>query len=352
MKNKLVDIAGIKIGNECPVRIAAEIGTYFGQDIELAKEYVNFIKECGVEFLKTEILHDLSVLWDTTMTHTYNTDFGPKTENYRNLLSRKLVSLKDYEKLIKYSLEYGLPVIASVYDFKGVDFIIASGGSAVKVASQNITNRPLIEYCAKSGLPFIMDTGNALFHEVATAVQWAEDSGASGIILNHRPDGSPCPAEKHNMRILVSYASAFGWPVGLSCHYDGDEMVYLSIGMGAKVIEKPIYHKRERDDQDTMFTITYDRFKEMVRKIRNCSNALGDGVRRKQILSQLDCRACLVANRDINTGETISLDNVIFAWPMKGIPASYWKEAESLVASKEIKKGVPIQWGDLKKVDK
>lgn len=352
MNRKTVEIAGIKIGEDYPIRIAAEIGTYFGADIELAKEYLNAAKKAGVEFLKTEILHDLSVIWDNSMTHTYNTDLGPKTENYRSLLARKVVPLNEYRKLFEYSLSQGLPVIASVYDMKGVDFMVSAGGAALKIASQNITNKPLIEYCAKSGLPVIMDTGNALLEEVASAVKWAEESYAAGVILNHRPDGSPCPAHEHNMRIIKAYKQAFGWPVGLSCHYDGDEMVYLAIGMGAVLIEKPLYHKRERDDQDTMFTLHYEKFSEMVKKIRNCSAAIGSGIRSRQIPAQLDCRACIVASKDIPAGTALSLDNIVFAWPMRGIPAARWKEAEGLVAGHDLKKSIPVNWGDIKKDEK
>jgi sialic acid synthase SpsE len=347
MKNKSVEIAGIKIGKDHPVRIAGEIGTYFGTNLSLAKEYIEVAKEAGVDFLKTEILHDLSIIWDESMTLTYNTDSGPKTENFKQLLARKCVSLTAYEKLIKYSIKNGLPVMASVYDFKGVDFLVNSGAAAAKIASQNITNRPLIEHCAKSGLPLIMDTGNALLCEVASAVKWAENSGVKGVILNHRPDGNPCPADKHNMRLLESYDKAFGWPVGLSCHYDGDEMIYLSIGRGARLIEKPLYHKRERDDNDTMIVMYYDDFKEMVRKVRNCSDASGSGVREELIEEQLKHRACLVASKDIKKGTEISLENIIFSWPMEGIDASLWHKASGLKAVKYIKSGTTVNWQDV-----
>lgn len=351
MNHGVVDISGVKVGEGQPVRIAAEIGTYFGQDIVQAKEYVRVAKESGVEFLKTEILHDLSILWDADMMHTYKTDGGPVTENYRNLLARKLVGLKDYEKLISYAHDNGLPVIASVYDFKGVDFMAASGGAAVKVASQNITNRPLIEHCARSGLPFIMDTGNALIEEVAAAVRWAEGSGVNGIILNHRPDGSPCPANEHNMKLLESYADKFGWPVGLSCHYDGDEMIYLAIGMGASLIEKPLYHKKFRDDQDTMFVLHYDAFNDMVHKVRNCSDARGDGARHKHISNQLENRACVVAAKDIKRGQTINSGDVLFAWPMRGVPAEYWHKISGSVVARDIKINEPIKWDDVEVVN-
>ncbi len=349
MQQKTSTIAGIPIGKEHPVRIAAEIGTYFGTDIGLAKEYVAVAKEAGAEFLKTEILHDLSVIWDDTMTHTYQTDAGPKTENYRSLLSRKLVPLAEYRTLIRYCREQNMPVIASVYDFAGVDFMVAEGGAAVKVASQNMTNRPLIEHCAKSGLPFLMDTGNSLLHEVAAALHWAESCGCENIVINHRPDGNPCPAQTHNLRLLQSYADTFGWPVGLACHYDGDEMIYLAIGLGARFIEKPLYHKKVRDDQDTMFTMTYDAFREMARKVRNCSLALGDGVRRTLIPGQLECRACIVAKNDLPAGSRLSTENVVFAWPAKGIPAALWHEVEGALTLRPVEAARPLQWGDIHK---
>jgi len=348
MECKIVDIAGIKIGGQYPVCVAAEIGTYFGTDLEIAKEYIEVAKEAGVEFLKTEILHSLSIIHDDCMVHNYSTDFGTKSENYRSLLTRKKLSLKEYEKLFRYAMDKKFPIIASVYDMKGLDFLVDMGAAAAKVASQNITNRPLIEHCAKSGLPLIMDTGNALLHEVAAAVYWAETCGVPGIVINHRPDGSPCPANKQNLCLIETYNKTFKWPVGLACHYDGDEMIYLAIGLGASFIEKPLYHKKVRDDQDTLFTMHYEAFKEMVKKVRNCSNALGDGIRKVHIAEQLEMRACIVASVDIKEGVPLSFNNVVFAWPMRGISAAYWHEVAGMCASKEIKKGNTISWGDIK----
>lgn len=349
MQKKTVTIGGFLIGEDQPVRIAAEISTYFGKDINIAKEYIDVAKEAGCEFLKGEILHDLSIIHDAAMTHAYMTDSGSKVENYRALLARKQVPLKEYEKLFGYARGIGMPVIASVYDIKGVDFLVSIGAAAAKIASQNIVHRPLIEHCAKSGLPLIMDTGDALLHEIAAAVQWAEDNGVNGLVLNHRPDGNPCPAERHDMRILKTLSDTFGWPVGFSCHYDGDEMIYMAIGMGACIIEKPLYHKKERDDQDTMFTLTYGEFRKMVKKVRNCSAALGNCLRKQALPEKLACRPCVVPAKDIPEGIPFSLDNIVFAWPLKGIMASFWKEIEGAIPVRDLKKGIPIQWGDIKK---
>ncbi len=346
MKAKTVILGGVPIGDEHPVRIAMEIGTYFDNDLDVAKEYIDFGKEVGVDFLKTEICHTSLVIHDPDFTITYNTDSGPKTESYQALFNRKKLAFADYEKLFAYSARKDLPVIASVYDMEGVDFLVSMKAAAAKVATQNNTNRPLIEYCAKKGLPLIIDTGNAFFNEIATSVFWAEAAGIKGIVLNHRPDGSPTPPEEHNMRIIRSHADAFGWPVGLSCHSNRDEMIYLSIGMGARLIEKPVYHKKKMDDIDTTFVLYYDYFREMVKKIRNCSNALGDGVRRKQVPYQLQCRPCIVALKAIRKGDTLSFKNVHFAWPMRGIQAQYWNDIDGFVAIRDIKEGEPLQWGD------
>lgn len=349
MQQRTVHIGHVAVGECFPVRIAAEIGTYFNKEMDIAQKYVDIAKELGCDFLKGEVLHDLSIIHDSGMPHTYQTDHGPKTENYRALLERKRLPLKSYEKIYRYAIAQGFPVIASVYDKVGVDFLVSIGASAVKVASQNITNRPLIEHCAQSGLPLIMDTGNAFHHEIAEAVYWAETAGVKGLILHHRPDGSPCPAEKHNMRIL-SKLQEFSWPVGLSCHYDGDEMIYLAIGMGARLIEKPLYHKSERDDQDTMFTMTREAFSTMVRKVRNCSAALGKSERTELIPYQLECRYCIVADKPIGPGVVLTDQNVRFAWPMQGISAAFWNNVKGRVTVRAVAQGKPIQWEDLQGV--
>ncbi len=351
MDQRTVYIGSIPVGEEHPVRVCAEIGTYFNKEMDIAQQYVDIAKECGCDFLKGEVLHDLSVIHDGKMEHTYQTDAGAKTENYRALLERKQIPLKSYEKVYRYSIEKGLPVIASVYDKKGVDFLVEIGASAVKTASQNITNRPLIEYCARSGLPLVMDTGNAYLSEIAEAVKWAQDAGVKGLILHHRPDGNPCPPEKHNMRILTSLRQ-FGWPLGLSCHYDGDEMIYLAIGMGARVIEKPFYHKKERDDQDTMFTLTYEGFKTMVKKVRACSLALGKADRTELIPYQVDCRPCVVADRFLKAGTILTDDNVRFAWPLSGIPAALWNDVKGKPVARDIEEGRPIQERDIESYEK
>lgn len=335
------------IGQEQPVIVAAEIGTFFDHDMELARTYIDQVKNTGAHFLKTEILHDISVIHDNQLTHTYLTDNGTVVENYKALIQRKIVSLKEYEKLFAYARSIGLPIMASVYDFAGVDFLVSMKAEAVKIASPNIINKPLIEYCASKGFPLLFDTGNALLHEVASAVEWAENKGASGIILNHRPDGHPCPAREHHMRTIECYLESFNWPVGLSCHYDGDEMIYLAIGMGARFIEKPLFHKKKRDDQDTMFTMQMTEFKEMVRKVGNCYEALGKRYRKKQAEYGLLCRPCLVASKDIPQGETISTTNITFAFPMKGIVANLWEQVQGKKTNKPLQKGTPIQYIDL-----
>lgn len=344
---RTVEIGGVKIGDEHPVTVAAEIGSFFGQDIGLAKEYIDFAKSVGVDFLKTEILHDLSILHDKSMPITYKTDDGDKTENYYDMLKRKQISLKDYEKLITYSIDKGLPVIASVYDIKGIDFLKAVGGAATKIASQNVTNLPLIEHCAKVGLPMVMDAGNSLLHELAASISWAEQNEIKGIVINHRPDGHPCPPEGHHMRILQTYSQTFDWPVGLACHYPSDEMIYLAIGMGARFIEKPLYHQRHRDDVDTTYVLYYDDYREMVRNVRNCSAALGQRFRTKQSEFGLACRACLVSSENIKKGEKLSISNLDFAWPMTGIHTALWNDVKGKSVKRDLAKGEVIQFGDI-----
>jgi sialic acid synthase SpsE len=155
-----VQIGKVQVGGGAPCVLMAEIGTFFNQDIGLARDYLARIVEAGVPIFKTEILHDPDVcLRESGLQIKFQHAAGAQVEEYRRLIERKTVPLRDYEKLFAMARDAGIPFVASVYDFAGVDFFVKQGGGALKIARHNITHLPLIRHCAATGLPVIFDAG-------------------------------------------------------------------------------------------------------------------------------------------------------------------------------------------------
>jgi len=343
-----VSIGDIRVGDGFPTVFMAEIGTFFNQDIELAIEYIDRAIEAGAPVVKTEILHNANVcLKNSGLIHQYTHGTGTSEEDYYSLIERKVVSFEKYEKIFAHCRKRNTPYVASVYDLEGIDFFVRVGGAALKIARNNINNIPLIRHAAKTDLPVFFDAGEVYIDELANAVRIAQQEGTGGVIINHHPARNPAAAEIHNLRLIRKYKNFFNLPVGLACHYRGDEILYAAVGQGANILEKGIDADPDRAEQDVISAAPLNKLEVIIQKVNNCWKALGDGIWDQPKKRDLSVRACLVAKESIPAGNRFTVDNVRFSWPPVGISVEYWELVEGKIATHDIQKGAVLKWGDI-----
>ena len=299
--------------------------------------------------LKTEILDDPEICLPSDVLETYASKGGAvKQENYRALIERKVMPTAEYVPLFRMCREAAIPFVVSVYDFKAADFSKAQGAAALKIASSNVTHVPLIRHVAGLGLPMVIDTGRTSIAEVHRAVDTARRAGCEDIILQHSPDGHPAPAKAHNLRIMQTYVAAFGLPVGISDHYTGVEMLYVAVALGASVLEKGVYFDPDELDQDISHTMSIDDLPRVLRLVHDSWLSLGRPARDpRQTIDWVigtSQRQCLVAARDLESGDRIGLDTVRFAFPSLGIPVEHWDTVAGWTATRALSAGEPIRW--------
>lgn len=343
---------------EAPPIFFAEIGGFFGQDIDLAGEMIRRIIQAGQEvpeqpmILKTEILHDAEICLPGETLETYAAKDGRvQQENYRALIERKVVPLAQYAQLFSLCRNAGTPFIVSVYDIAGADFAQGAGAAALKIASSNIVHVPLIRHCASMGLPLVIDTGRSTIAEVHRALEVARLAGCEDIVIEHSPDGHPALPQAHNLRVLQTYLQAFGLPVGLSDHHVGLEMLFVSIALGAAVIEKGVHVAPDDLDIDISHTMDLKDLPMVLRAVHQCWQALGRNARdlSEPIRGVLGTsqRQCLVARRDLQPGDRVGFDSVRFAFPKRGIGVEHWDLVAGWSLRAPVKADHPVRWQDV-----
>jgi sialic acid synthase SpsE len=348
-------LGGFRVGPNHPPLFFAEIGSFFNGRPEPARELIRRIIACRDEFpeqpvvLKTEILDDAEICLPGDTQETYASKAGGvKKENYRELIERKVMKTADYIPLFAMCRDAKIPFVVSVYDMRAANFAKEHGAAGLKIASSNLTHVPLIRHTAGLGLPMVIDTGRATIAEVHRAVDTARRGGCHDIIVQHSPEGHPAPAKSHNLRIMQTYMQAFGLPAGLSDHYTGVEMMYVAVALGASVLEKGIYFDPNELDQDIAHSMGIDDLTKVLRAVNDCWVALGKNERDPQLkidwVIGTSQRQCLVANRDLNVGDGITLDSVRFAFPCKGIPVEHWDLVSTWSITARVKAGQPIRW--------
>ena len=343
-----VSVGGLMVGDGHPPLFVAEIGTFFNKDLDLAEAYLRAIADADAPMFKTEILHDPDVcLKDVDLLHEYQHATGRTTEVYRKLIERKCNPLSAYRRLFDLCKRLGVPFIATVYDLTGIDFLVETGAAGIKVARDNINNVPLIRHAARTGLPVILDAGVVHLHEVAFAVRLAQASGAGGVIVNHHPGRNPATPDAHNLCMIENYKQTLGIPVGLACHYRGDEILYAAAALGVNLIEKGVVDDPDRADQDLVSAARLDELRQIVRKVHHCWQAIGQSPLCHPEPRDLSVRKGLVAATPIRAGETFDASNMRFAWPPVGVSVEHWDVVLGNRAMRDLEPNEPIQWGDV-----
>ena len=121
--------------------------------------------------------------------------------------------------------------------------------SIIKLGSGEITNRPLIEAVARTGLPTILSTGASDLNEVTRAVGWFQlgfrdgavktvDSNISfedggKLLLLHCVSAYPTKPEWVNLKAMDKLRSQTFVPVGFSDHSTGIEVPAFAVAAGA-----------------------------------------------------------------------------------------------------------------------
>jgi sialic acid synthase SpsE len=350
MDSSIVQIGNISVGDSYPTAFMAELSTYYNQDMDKAIYLIDKAIDAGSDILKTEILHDSNIVLEkANLEHRYEHAGGFTTENYRKLIERKTVPLEQYKKIINYvKQEKRVPFVASCYDFEGIDFLVENGADAIKLWKNNYNNFPLIKYAAKTGLPIIFDIADIYLDELIKIVRIAQNNGAGGVIVNHHPGKTPTPPEEHNLRLIQTYKNLLNVPVGLSCHYPGDEMLYVAVGLGANIIEKGVYDNPDENDQGIMITASFDELTGVIKKTKSCWEALGDPYPMvKEPRDNYTLLYGLTARQKITKGETLTLENVKFAFPALGISCEFWELVNGKMVNKNIEAKNEISWRDI-----
>lgn len=231
----------------------------------------------------------------------------------------------------------GIAWLASVFDKRGVDLMVELDAVALKIASFEVTDIPLIQYAFNTGKPLIISDGMATWSDV-TDVRDALPGVNDGedYIWLRCTSGYPTPVDD------VGLTNMFGL-YGISDHSTSIEVPIAATALGAAVIEKHFKLFWHPETEDASFSLDEIDFAEMVKHVHNTWKAIQWTARRSQD-PQRALRRSLYAVADIAMGERFTPANVRSIRPAGGLPPRLTDEIMELAATRSIARGEPLDW--------
>jgi sialic acid synthase SpsE len=174
--------------------------------------------------------------------------------------------------------------LTTPYDFDAIAHV-SDLTPALKIGSGDIDWLDFIRAVAAAGKPVLLATGACDIDDVerAVATVLAENRDLVLMQCNTNYTGSLENFRFLNLRVLQLFAER--WPgmiLGLSDHTPGHAGAVGAVALGARVIEKHFTDDNRRLGPDHAFAMMPASWWEMVARVRELEQALGDGVKRVQ----------------------------------------------------------------------
>lgn len=325
--------------------IIAELSANHNHKKEIALESIKAAKEAGADAIKiqTYTADTLTLDCDNEYFQIKQGTLWDGTNLYK-LYQQAYTPWEWHKDLFECAKEIGIPLFSTPFDKTAVDFLEGLNNPIYKIASFELVDIPLIEYAASKGRPMIMSTGIATFQEIQEAMDACHKVGNNDITLLKCTSSYPAPLNEANILTIPDMEKRFGCKVGLSDHTTGNIAACTAVALGAKVIEKHFIIDRSIGGPDAAFSMTQDEFAEMVKRVRETEECLGQVSYNlsEKMKSNRHFARSLFACADIKKGEAFTEQNIRSVRPGDGCSPKYLPELLGKLSDRDYKFGEPI----------
>lgn len=349
-RHPLVDLGHAQVGHGIPAPVIAEAGVNHNGDVDRALQMIDVAAEAGADFVKFQAFRADDLVTENAKLAQYQKR-AVAADSQHAMLEALELDRQAFAKLKQRCDDVGAGFLATPFGAEDLRMLIDIGVSAIKIASTDLDNWPLLDACAATGLVVILSTGASLKHEVDATVDRMRQLGCGDrLVLMHCVSAYPAQWSQLNLRRIGSLRQKHNLPVGFSDHCTSTSSGAVAVAAGACILEKHFTLDRTLPGPDHCSSLTPRQFARYVKRIRTIEAALGDGCLDMQTIEadvHLCARKSLVARCDIEPGTVICREVLSAKRPGGGISPSRIQDVLGTTASARITANELIQWNML-----
>ncbi|HEV2568130.1 N-acetylneuraminate synthase family protein [Sphingomonas sp.] len=335
-----VSIGHLVLDEESPAFIIAEIGNNHNGSLDLAKRLIDLAADAGADCAKFQMRNMAKLYRNAGDANDTSADLG--AQYTLDLLSRFQLSDDELVEAFDHCKDRRIIPLCTPWDHESLERLEAYGMPAYKLASADLTNHDLLSAMAKTGKTIICSTGMSTENEIKDAVAILQQNSAPFILL-HCNSTYPAPFKDINLRYLERLKRIGGSLVGYSGHERGYAVPLAAVAMGAKLIEKHFTVDRSMEGNDHRVSLLPDEFREMVVRIREVEESLGNAGERRltqgEMMNREVLAKSLVAAVPIARGTILSDDMLSVRSPGQGLQPYYRKQLIGRPAPRDLAEG-------------
>ncbi len=346
--------AEVRVAGHEPIRpgacrVIAEAGANHNNSVETAIEMARRAAEAGAWGVKFQ-LYKADAISVPDSPKYWDDPFGTSSQYEAFKLSDQLDS-DAYGEIAAACRDLGIAFFATPFDLPAVDALEDMDVPVYKIASADITHKPLLEAVAATGKPMLLATGAAEVDEIHRAIEWT-GLGPDRLVLLACTLTYPTPDADANFVRLEEFGREFApYLSGFSDHTLGPEGGWMTAALGGVCIEKHYTLDKDAPDiPDHAMSVDPDELAELVAACDRGAVLRGEswiGVRESEQPARASARRSIVLERDVKADTELVAEDLGFKRPGSGIPPF---QAEHVVGRRlraDGARGTILAWEDL-----
>lgn len=305
-----------------PCLIIGEVAQAHDGSLGMAHAFIEAIANADADAVKFQT-HIAAA--ESTPAEPWRVKFSQQDDTRYAYWKRMEFTPEQWRGLKAHAEELGLLFLSSPFSVEAADLLQRLGVAAWKIASGEVSNRPLFEHLLQAGIPILLSTGMSGWPEIDAAAGAVKSRGLPLCVMQCTT-AYPCPPEKAGLNLLAVFKERYGCSVGFSDH---SGTIYPGLGaamLGAEVIEVHVTLSREMFGPDVPASITTAELRQLVEGVRFLEKALAHPVDKDVIAGELSplrdlFTKSIVTRTGLAAGTVLTLEHLAFKKPGTGIPA-------------------------------
>ena len=287
--------------------------------VELAKQYILQARIAGADAIKfqTYTAGKLAARWAPTY---WDSESG--LTQYDIFASRSRLGDDDYAELFRYAEEVGIMFLSTPFDENAASLLNDLGMPAFKIASADITHFPMLKHIKQFNKPILLSTGASTFDEIRRTLELL-DGVPVGLL--HCSLSYPTAIADANLSRIQMLKETFPDVVyGYSDHtqpQDSEITCPLSVGLGARVIEKHYTLNKYLEEDDHYHAVDQGGLERLVKNCRDAFYMLQgvSEITETEQAAREYARRSIVAATALSAGTVLTEDHLDYKRPGTGV---------------------------------
>lgn len=340
-----------QVGGEQPCYVIAEIAQNHDGELAQAKRLIDLAAEAGADAVKLQTFRGTDICVPTQRSRDYPWPPAWKYQYWHQFLDRVMLPFRWYPELVRYAHRRGLAFIATPCSPERARFLARVGADAIKIASMDNDNLPLLRAVGRLRLPVILSTGMATLAEVEAGLRELGWPRRRDRALLHCVSNYPADPRTANLPWLATLAGAFELPIGYSDHALENHAAVAAVALGARLLEKHFTTDRSRPGPDHFFALEPDGLRDLVRGARSARAA---ATRRDYHRARPDdasaarMKRSLHTARDLPKGHRLRAADLVVKRPRTGLAPRHLDELIGLRTVRAVRAHRPVTWALVK----